>query len=281
MEKSTIQNIISAKGKRKISMLTVYDYTFAKILDHAGIDIFLVGDSYGMTHLGYQNTLPVTMQEMLTVTSAVSRASTKALVVADMPFLSYQTDTSTARMNAGRFLKEAGADAVKVENSHNTLDIIKAIIDIDIPVMGHIGLTPQSVKRMGGYKIQGKTSEEAFKLIRAAENLADAGVFGIVLEGIPAELAGFITARIPVPTIGIGAGNDCDGQVLVLNDMLGMDSDNMPKHAKKYADVGSIVMKAVKQYKEDVEKGLFPQDIQSVHLDKDVTDKIRKDLKIG
>jgi 3-methyl-2-oxobutanoate hydroxymethyltransferase len=280
MEKTTIQTIRSFKGKKKISVLTAYDHAMALFLDKAGIDMILVGDSYGMTHLGYKDTLPVTMDEMITVTRAVAKASEHALVVADMPFLSYQTDTVTAKLNAGRFLKEADADAVKVENSYNAMDSIKAIIDMDIPVMGHIGLTPQSVKRMGGYKIQGRTSEEAFKLIRSANELADAGVFAIVLEGIPEELAAIITESVPMPTIGIGAGRHCDGQVLVINDMLGINDSYLPKHAKKYADLSGIILKAVTEYKEDIEKGIFPAESHTVHLDKGTIEKIRKDLAL-
>lgn len=259
-------------------MLTAYDYTSARILDQAGVDILLVGDSYGMTHLGFENTLPVTMEEMMSITSGVVRGAKRALVVADMPFLSYQTDIKTARLNAGRFLKESGADAVKVENSQNVLDIIKGIIEIDIPVMGHIGLTPQSVKRMGGFKIQGKTSEEAFKLIRAAKDLSDAGVFSIVLEGIPSELAEIITQEIPIPTIGIAAGNHCDGQVLVLNDMLGLSGETTPRHAKVYAPLGQMMENAVKKYIEEITLNQFPEDHHCLHLDKDVIEKIRTDL---
>jgi 3-methyl-2-oxobutanoate hydroxymethyltransferase len=278
MEKMTIQHVMGRKKNGILSMLTAYDYTTAKILDKTGVDIILVGDSYGMTHLGYENTLPVTMEEMISITAGVVRGTKHALVVADMPFLSYQTDLKTARLNAGRFLKEAGADAVKIENSRNVLDIIKGIIEIDVPVMGHIGLTPQSVKRMGGFKIQGKTSEEALQLIRAAKELSDAGVFSIVLEGIPSELAEIITEEIPIPTIGIAAGNHCDGQVLVLNDLLGLSGETTPRHAKVYASIGQIMEDAVRKFIEEISAKQFPDYSHSLHLDKEAIKRIREDL---
>jgi 3-methyl-2-oxobutanoate hydroxymethyltransferase len=242
----------------KITVLTCYDYPTARIMDACGVDIILIGDSVGVVVSGYDNTLPVTMEEMLYHTRAVIRANPKALVVADMPFMSYQTDIAEARRNAGRLLKEGGAAAVKIEGGVNMAPTIRALVDIDIPVVAHIGLTPQSIHRMGGYRVQGKKQEQAEKLLEDAQAVADAGAFAIVLEGIPQGLAARITAALSIPTIGIGAGACCDGQVLVIHDILGLCEKYSPKFVKRYADVSEIMTTAVTAYITDVKSGSFP-----------------------
>ncbi|MFH1964324.1 MAG: 3-methyl-2-oxobutanoate hydroxymethyltransferase [Acidobacteriota bacterium] len=247
----------------KIAVLTAYDYPFARLMDRAGIDIILVGDSAGNVVAGYENTLPVTMEEMIYHTRAVARGTQHALIVADMPFLSYQADISDARRNAGRLIKEGSAHAVKIEGGANIKDTIRAIVDMDIPVMGHIGLTPQSVHRMGGYRIQGRDAEQSLKIKEAAAAVEEAGVFALVLEGIPAPLAGEITCELGIPTIGIGAGNRCSGQVLVAHDMLGMSEDFSPKFVKKYADLSSVMTRAFTDYVTEVKAGVFPGDEHS------------------
>jgi 3-methyl-2-oxobutanoate hydroxymethyltransferase len=222
-----------------------------------------VGDSLAMTVLGYDSTLPVTMEEMLHHTSAVVRGVDKALVVADMPFLSYQVSEEQALMNAGRFLKEAGADAVKIEGGRLRAGTVSRLVDNGIPVLGHIGLTPQSVRQMGGYKVQGKLKEEAENLMADAHALAEAGAFGLVLECVPRALAAEVTKAIPIPTIGIGAGPDCDGQVLVINDLVGMTSGRTPTFVKRFAELGAAMRKAVEQYRDEVVSGVFPSDDHS------------------
>jgi 3-methyl-2-oxobutanoate hydroxymethyltransferase len=225
-EKFTVQHFSKSKQSgRKISMLTAYDYTTAKLLDEAGIDTILVGDSLGMVILGYENTLQVTMEDMLHHTRAVTRGVRNAFVIGDMPFLSYHTDINSAVKNAGRFVQEAGAQAVKLERGAEVIDKIKAIIDAQIPVLGHLGLTPQSVNVMGGFKVQGRSQEQAEALLAESLQLQDAGVFALVLECVPVKLAKLISERLSIPTIGIGAGKYCDGQVLVVQDMLGMYRD--------------------------------------------------------
>lgn len=246
------------KGQGKVVSLTAYDYSMARLLDEAGIHLILVGDSLGMTALGYETTLPVTMDDMIHHTKAVAKGVRQALVVADMPFLSYQVSVSQAVANAGRFIKEADADAVKIEGGTVRVETIRALVENGIPVLGHIGLTPQSVRTMGGYKVQGRSEEAASYLLEDASAVEQAGVFGLVLEGMPAELAGKITAKVGVPTIGIGAGSACDGQVLVVNDMLGLFNDFTPKFVKRYANLGVEMTKAFQAYKEDVEKNRFP-----------------------
>jgi len=268
IQKLTVPDIIKMKNKKIITMLTAYDYSMAEILDKAGVDIILVGDSYAMTELGMPNTLAVEMEDMITITAAVSKAVKRALVVADMPFLSYQTNIKTARTNAGLFIKKANADAVKMETGPDTIDLVKGVIDIDIPVMGHIGLTPQSVKKMGGFRIQGKTVKSAYTLIKQAKELEKAGVFSIVLEGIPAELSKIITDEVSVPTIGIGAGPFCDGQVQVIHDLLGLSLSPVPKHAKSYANLSKVILKSVKSFNEDVKKRFFPKKSQYITMDK-------------
>lgn len=249
--------------KEKIAVLTAYDYPFARIMDQAGIDIILVGDSAGNVVAGYENTLPVTMEEMIYHTQSVVRGARRALVVADMPFLSYQADISDARRNAGRLIKEGGAHAVKMEGGSSLQETIRAIVDMDIPVMGHIGLTPQSVHRMGGYRVQGRSEKESRKLREAAKAVEEAGAFSLVLEGIPASLAAEITESLAIPTIGIGAGNRCSGQVLVAHDMLGLSEDFSPKFVKRYADLSGVMTRAFKDYISEVKAGIFPGDEHS------------------
>jgi len=247
----------------KISVLTCYDYPTARILDACGIDIILVGDSLGVVVAGHENTLPVTMDEMIYHTKAVMRATPRAMVVADMPFLSYQTDITQARLNAGRLIKEGGAAAVKLEGGANMAETIRSISMMDIPVMAHIGLTPQSIHRMGGYKVQGKKEEQADQLMTDALAVEAAGAFAVVLEGIPQKLAQKITARLTIPTIGIGAGPECDGQVLVLHDILGLCEKYSPKFVKRYADARTVIADAVNAYIADVKTGGFPDESHS------------------
>jgi len=257
--KKTIPDIQKMKADgEKITMLTCYDYPTARIMDACGVDVMLVGDSVGVVFAGYDNTLPVTMDEMIYHTKAVMRAAPRALVVADMPFMSYQTDIAEARRNAGRMLKEGGAAAVKIEGGANMAATIRALVEIDIPVVAHIGLTPQSIHRMGGYRVQGKKQEQAEKLLEDAQAVAEAGAFAVVLEGIPQSLAARITATLAIPTIGIGAGAGCDGQVLVIHDILGLCEKYSPKFVKRYADVRETMTAAVSSYIADVKTGAFP-----------------------
>lgn len=242
----------------KIAMLTCYDYPTARIMDACGVDMILVGDSAGVVFAGHENTLPVTMDEMLYHVKAVMRAQPKAVVVADMPFMSYQISISEARFNAGRMIKEGGVAAVKIEGGELISDTIKALTDIDIPVVAHIGLTPQSIHRMGGYKVQGKGSAQAEQLMADAAAVEKAGAFAVVLEGIPQTLAARITESLSIPTIGIGAGVECDGQVLVIHDILGLCEKYSPKFVKRYADCAPIISGAVSDYIADVKNSLFP-----------------------
>lgn len=265
-QKITVPDILNRKHDgRKITMLTAYDYLFARLIDSAGIDIILVGDSLGTVIQGHHTTLPVTMDEMIYHTRLVSKGVENALVVGDMPFMSYQTSVSDAVYNAGRFLKEAGAEAVKVEGGTTAIDKIKAMIASGIPVMGHVGLLPQSVHQMGGYKVQGKEDTSAERIMSDAIMLDDAGVFAVVVEGIPAGLATKITAAISVPTIGIGAGIDCNGQVLVMHDLLGLTPQPVPKFVRQFAALRGLCIDAVKRFKVDVENGKFPSDDESYH----------------
>lgn len=253
---------MKAEGER-IAVLTSYDFPMTGLMDGCGIDMILVGDSVGVVVAGHDNTLPVTMEEMIYHTKAVLRARPKAFVVADLPFLSYQIDLASARLNAGRLVKEGGAAAVKLEGGVNVADSIKAITDMDIPVMGHIGLTPQSLHRMGGFKVQGKGEEQAAKLLEDALAVERAGAFAVVLEGIPMALAGRITKELSIPTIGIGAGPLCDGQVLVLHDILGLCSKYSPKFVKRYAELAPLIKDAVSSYIADVKGGAFPEERHS------------------
>jgi 3-methyl-2-oxobutanoate hydroxymethyltransferase len=252
-------------NKKKITCLTAYDYRTARLMDEAGVDVVLVGDSVAMVVLGYESTLPLTMEESLHHTKAVRRGVQRALVVADMPFGTYQGDVNEALKNAVRFVKEAGAEAVKVEGGERRLEVIARLTESEIPVMGHVGLTPQSVNAMGGYRVQGKTERAAEQLLRDARAVEAAGAFSIVLEGIPRELATEITKSVRIPTIGIGAGPDCDGQILVLHDLLGLTFQEPPKFARRYANVGEVISQAVREYCADVQGGSFPSDAESYH----------------
>jgi 3-methyl-2-oxobutanoate hydroxymethyltransferase len=252
-------------NKKKITCLTAYDYPTARLMDEAGVDVVLVGDSVAMVVLGYESTLPLTMEEALHHTKAVRRGVQRALVVADMPFGTYQGDVNEALKNAVRFVKEAGAEAVKVEGGERRLEVIARLTEAEIPVMGHVGLTPQSVNAMGGYRVQGKTAGGAEQLLRDARAVEAAGAFSIVLEGIPRELAAEITKSVRIPTIGIGAGPDCDGQILVLHDLLGLTFQEPPKFARRYANVGEVISQAVREYCADVQGGTFPSDAESYH----------------
>ncbi len=256
--KWTACKIKQLKGKQKIVCLTAYDYSTARIVDAAGVQLILVGDSLAMTMLGYETTLPVTMVEMLQHTAAVVRGTKEALVVADMPFMSYQASIEQGLANAGRFIKRAGAGAVKIEGGAFRAPLIKALVENGIPVLGHIGLTPQSIREMGGYKVQGRRNADARKLIRDAVAIQKAGVFAIVVECVPESLGRDVTKAVKVPVIGIGAGKYCDGQILVSHDLLGLFSDFTPKFAKRYVDLGSAMKEAFESYKCDVETGIFP-----------------------
>jgi 3-methyl-2-oxobutanoate hydroxymethyltransferase len=253
----TAARLRGLKGREKIISLTAYDFATARLLDESGIHLVLVGDSLGMTVLGYENTLPVTMRDMVHHTAAVARGVKQALVVADMPFMSYQVSIEQALANAGRFLK-VGAHAVKIEGGEQRVPLIRALVANGIPVLGHIGLTPQSVQEFGGYKVQGKTEAAAKQLLRDARAIAKAGVFALVIEGVPAAVARRITAAVKVPTIGIGAGPQCDGQVLVIHDLLGLGGDWKPKFVKRYADLGAAAKAAIAEYKREVAAGKFP-----------------------
>lgn len=267
----TINQIKEMKQKgEKISMLTAYDYVTAKLVDQAGIPLILVGDSLGMVVLGYDSTIPVTMEVMLHHTKAVVKGTSKALVVGDMPFMTYTISLEEALRNAARFLQETGCQAVKLEGGVNVAGTVRKIVNCGIPVMGHIGLTPQSINQLGGHKIQGKTPEAAARLLADARALDEAGAFAVVLETVPAPLAALITQKISVPTIGIGAGAGCDGQVQVINDILGSYTDFVPKHAKQYAKLVDIMSNAIAAYHDEVKSGKFPTDAQSFPMDESV-----------
>jgi 3-methyl-2-oxobutanoate hydroxymethyltransferase len=275
MKKNTIITYQNAKKEgRKLSMLTAYDYCTAKLMDEAGVNSILVGDSLGNVILGYKDTLSVTMEDMLHHGRAVSRGVENALLVIDMPFMSYQTSVYDAVVNAGRLVKEAGANAVKLEGGEAVCPQIKAIVEASIPVMAHLGLTPQSVNAIGGYKVQGKDEEAAKRLIREAKAVEAAGAFALVLECVPSKLAKVITETVNIPTIGIGAGADCDGQVLVYQDMLGMFSDFTPKFVKKYANVGDSMKEAFKAFFHEIEEGTFPTAEHSYDISDEVIDKL-------
>ena len=265
-EKVTVPEIVKMKQRgEKITCLTAYDYSFARILDEAGVDILLVGDSVGCVFQGQSNTLPVTMDDMLYHTRAVVRGRKRALVVGDMPFLSFQVGKERAIQNAGRFLQDAGAEAVKLEGGLPMQETIAGIVKVGIPVMGHIGLTPQSVHQFGGYKIQGKDKGQRETVLRDALAVQEAGAFAVVLEGIPMDLAKEITERLTIPTIGIGAGLHCDGQVLVIHDMVGLFNDFTPKFVKRYADLKGVMTSAVKTFIAEVREEKFPDKEHSFH----------------
>lgn len=268
--KITTQSLYDKKARHeKITCLTAYDYSSARLVDEAGIDIILVGDSLAMTMLGHENTLSVTMDEMLHHVKAVHRGTKHAFLVADMPYASYHLDTKTALENAARFLKEGGAEAVKLEGGEKRAELVSRMRDAEIPVMGHIGLTPQSVHMMGGYKVQGKTLNAVEQLVRDAVALDRAGAFSIVLEGIPREVAAIVTDEVEAPTIGIGAGPECDGQVLVYHDILNLTFAPPAKFVRRYADAAALVSNALQSFKHDVHAGEYPADAESYHLSKD------------
>jgi 3-methyl-2-oxobutanoate hydroxymethyltransferase len=262
------------EGKR-IAMLTAYDYPTALLEDRAGIEIILVGDSLAMTVLGYENTLPVTMDAMIHHTKAVTRGARYALIIGDMPFMSYNTSERDAILNAGRFMKEGGADAVKLEGGASVKETVRAIVRAGIPVMGHIGLTPQTISMLGGFKVQGKDAQGAQKIIDDALSLEDAGAFSVLLEAVPAPIAKRVTERLNVPTIGIGAGVHCDGQVLVVHDVLGLFDRFTPKFAKRYVNLSELMLKAFDSYREEVTKGTFPTDQHSFHIDEKELGKVK------
>ncbi|MCI6057977.1 MULTISPECIES: 3-methyl-2-oxobutanoate hydroxymethyltransferase [Anaerotignum] len=273
--KNTVSTFREQKAKgEKISMLTAYDYSTAKLMDEAGINGILVGDSLGMVVLGYEDTLPVTMEDMIHHTAAVCRGAKNTLVVGDMPFMSYQVSVEEAVYNAGRLMKEGRCQAVKLEGGASVCPQIRAITNASIPVMAHIGLTPQSINAFGGFKVQGKSEEAAKKLLEDAKAVEEAGAFAVVLECVPAKLAELISKSISIPTIGIGAGAGCDGQILVYQDMLGLFSDFTPKFVKKYANVGEMMTQAFRDYIADVQEGSFPAPEHTFAISEDVIKKL-------
>lgn len=273
--KNTVVTFQQMKEKgEKISMLTAYDYSTAKLEDESGVTSILVGDSLGNVILGYEDTISVTMEDMIHHGAAVARGAKNALVIIDMPFMSYQTSVYDAVVNAGRLMKEGRAGAVKLEGGREVCPQIKAIVDAGIPVCAHLGLTPQSINAFGGFKVQGKTEAAAKKLLEDALEVEKAGAFAVVLEGIPKKLADLVTERLTIPTIGIGAGNGCDGQVLVYQDMLGMFSDFTPKFVKRYAETGEIMKKAFRQYIEEIQSGVFPAEEHEYKVADDVIEKL-------
>lgn len=277
LSKVTAPSLLEKKlGGQPVVAVTAYDYASARLVDEVGLDVVLVGDSLAMVMQGYENTLAVTMEEMLLYTRGVRRAVRRALLVGDMPFGSYQTDDTVGVTNAIRFVKEGGAEAVKIEGGRERAELVRRIAGAEIPVMGHIGLTPQSVHRMGGYKVQGKTLQAMDELRADALALEEAGCFAIVLEGVPRELARVVTEALRIPTIGIGAGPDCDGQILVLHDMLTMTFSEPAKFVRRYADVAGMMRRALSDYKRDVEARTFPSDAESYHLPRET----RKSLEV-
>ncbi len=275
----TINKIKEMKQKGdKITMLTAYDYSTAKVVDEVGIPLILVGDSLGMVVLGYESTIPVTMTEMIHHTKAVVRGTTKSMIIGDMPFMTYHISTEDALRNAARFIQEGGAQAVKLEGGVSVADKVRIIVNSGIPVMGHIGLTPQSIHQFGGFKVQGKTPAAATQLLRDAQALEEAGAFAVVLETVPAELAKLITQQIKIPTIGIGAGVECDGQVQVINDILGSFTDFIPKHAKQYVKLAELIRQAVIDYDNEVKTGNFPTKQNSFFMDESILSELTKQL---
>lgn len=273
--KNTIITFKQSKQQgRKISMLTAYDYSTAKLMDEAGINAILVGDSLGNVVLGYEDTLSVTMEDMIHHGAAVARGAKNAMVVVDMPFMSYQTSVYDAVVNAGRLMKEGRASAVKLEGGKEVCPQVKAVTEAGIPVMGHLGLTPQSINALGGHRVQGKTQQAAQKLLDDARALQEAGAFAVVLECVPERLADKVTKELEIPTIGIGAGTGCDGQVLVYQDMLGMFSDFTPKFVKKFANVGQVMKEAFKSYIDEMQQGSFPSQEHCYSIDDDIIEKL-------
>lgn len=275
-EKITAPSIRARKGGEKITMVTAYDEPSARIADRAGADIILVGDSVANVVLGRDDTLGMTVDEMVHHTAAVANASPRALIVGDMPWLSYHTTTSEAVHNAGRFVRDGHAEAVKLEGGGKRIDVIRAVLDAEIPVMGHLGLTPQSVHSMGGYRVQGKQAAAAYELVTEAKRLAEAGVFAIVLEGVPDVVAESVTAEVAVPTIGIGAGAGCDGQVLVFHDVLGLHERKKAKFVRKYADLADVAVAALERFFADVKSGAFPGDDETYHMPEESAEIFRE-----
>ena len=273
----SVKDIVTKKGTAKISVITAYDYTTALLCDKAGVDILLVGDSAGMVMLGYQSTIPVTMEQMCIFTDAVSRGRQNAMVVADMPFMSYQASQAQAIENAGRLIK-SGADAVKLEGGREVSETVRAIVEVGIPVMGHIGLQPQTTVLQEGYKVQAKTKDSAIKLIKDAKTLEEAGAFSIALEMVTQEVAKIITESIKIPTIGIGSGLDCDGQVLVFHDVVGLYDKIKPKFVKRYLELSQEIVKAVTAYKNDVTSGKFPAKEHSFSMEKSELERLKKEI---
>ncbi len=279
--RTTIREIAAMKRRgERISMITAYDYTSARIVEAAGVDIILVGDSLGQVVLGYDSTVPVTMDDMLHHIKTVVRGTSKVHIVGDLPFMSYQASEVEAIRNAGRLLKEGGAQSVKLEGGRQVADTMHRIVQAGIPVMAHIGLTPQAVNQLGGYRIQGKTTRAAIELIEDAKAVEDAGAFAIVLEGVPSQLAGMITARLTIPTIGIGAGVHCDGQVQVFHDVMGLYTDFTPKHARKYAHLAELIRDAVAEYIRDVRAQSFPSEDESFTLSPAVLAELTGDPQV-
>jgi 3-methyl-2-oxobutanoate hydroxymethyltransferase len=273
----TIQQLQEWKQRgTRFAMLTAYDYPTAKLLDEAGVPLLLVGDSLGVVVLGHETTIPVTMEDILRCTQAVVRGTSRTLIVADLPFMSYHVSAEQAVANAGRLLKEGGAQAVKLEGGLAVAATVRRIVEAGIPVMGHIGLTPQAVHQLGGYKVQGRSPEAAARLLEEAAALQAAGAFALVLECVPAPLSALITRRLKIPTIGIGAGPGCDGQVQVLHDLLGLFTDFVPRHARRYAELGEAIKEAARGYVADVEAGTFPTDKESFSMDPRVLEGIGK-----
>ncbi len=273
----TLPDLLERKAQgRRITMVSAYDYPSARLVEEAGIDLLLVGDSLAMVVLGLENTLSVSMEEMLHHTRAVARARKRALLVADMPFLSYHVSRRQAVRNAGRFVQEAGADAVKVEGGRKRLEVIRAIVDSEIPVMGHVGLTPQALQRLGGFKIQGRTLERAESILEDAVALEGAGVFAIVLEAVPEQVGALVSRAVKVPTIGIGAGRFCDGQVLVFHDLLGLEQRLAPRFVRRYASLGSAAAQALAAFKREVEEGSFPSDSEVYTLEPEVARALKE-----
>ena len=273
--KNTVLTFQQAKENgEKLTMLTAYDYSTAKLIDEAGVNSILVGDSLGNVILGYEDTISVTMEDMIHHGAAVARGAKNALVVIDMPFMSYQTSVYDALVNAGRLMKEGRGDAVKLEGGVEVCPQIKAIVDAGIPVCAHIGLTPQSINAFGGFKVQGKSEAAAKKLLEDAKAVEEAGAFAVVIEGVPAKIAALITEQLHIPTIGIGAGKDCDGQVLVYQDMLGMFSDFTPKFVKRYANIGEVMKEAFQNYIKEVQDGIFPAEENTYKVDDSVIEKL-------
>jgi 3-methyl-2-oxobutanoate hydroxymethyltransferase len=275
MPRIAVRDITRMKAKgEKIPMVTAYDYTTARLADAAGIPIVLVGDSLGMVVLGYDSTIPVTMDDMIHHVKMVARGAKKALIVADLPFMSYQIDQTQALTNVARLLQEGGAHTVKLEGGESVAETVRRIVECGIPVMGHIGLTPQSVNAFSGYRVRGRERQEAVQLLQDAKALEDAGAYAVVLELVPTPLAGLISQRLTIPTIGIGAGPDCDGQVQVLHDMLGMFTDFVPKHAKQYANLAQVIQDAFARYSQEVQEGAFPTEKESFTMNEEILNEL-------